>query len=195
MIGIPLGLLYANAVEWLVHKYVLHGPGKNPNSFWHFHWGEHHKHSRRHNMYDPDYERSIFSWNARGREALGIALMGAVHAPLLPVAPFFTATVFYGCVNYLYRHKKAHLDPNWARLHMQNHYDHHMGPDQDANWCVTRPWFDWVMGTRKPYAFSLAETRAQLRRLRKTLKRRALPGLNRLVSPPPSNGNIVTGAA
>jgi hypothetical protein len=26
-----------------------------------------------------------------------------------------------------------------------------MGPNQDANWCVTRPWFDQLMGTRVPY--------------------------------------------
>ena len=79
MIGIPVGLLYANAVEWLVHRYVLHGPGKNPDSFWRFHWAEHHKNSRKNNMYDADYEKSIFDWNARGKEAFGIACMGALH--------------------------------------------------------------------------------------------------------------------
>lgn len=28
------------------------------------------------------------------------------------------------------------------------HYDHHMNSNQDANWCVTKPWFDYLMGTR-----------------------------------------------
>ena len=28
MIGIPLGLLTANAVEWTLHKYVLHERGR-----------------------------------------------------------------------------------------------------------------------------------------------------------------------
>ena len=81
MIGIPMGLLYANAVEWLVHRYVLHGPGKNPRSFWRFHWAEHHKNSRKNGMYDADYEKSLFDWNARGKEAFGIALMGAAQVP------------------------------------------------------------------------------------------------------------------
>ena len=40
---------------------------------------------------------------------------------------------------------------DWARENLPWHYDHHMGPDQNANWCVTKPWFDHVMGTRKPY--------------------------------------------
>ncbi len=31
------------------------------------------------------------------------------------------------------------------------HYDHHMGKDQNSNWCVTHPLFDMVLGTRKEY--------------------------------------------
>ena len=46
------------------------------------------------------------------------------------------------------------------------HYDHHMGPNQNANWCVTRPWMDIVMGTREPYAGTDRE--------RATLARRAV---------------------
>jgi len=195
MIGIPMGLLYANAVEWLVHRYVLHGPGKDPRSFWRFHWAEHHKNARRNNMYDADYEKSIFDWNARGKEALGIAFMGALHAPLFPVAPYFTATVAYACFNYIYRHKKAHLDPEWARMHMTSHYDHHMGQNQDANWCVTRPWFDWILGTRERYAFTKPEAQRRLRELKKSLRRKLAPRLARVPSAPPSNENATSGAA
>jgi hypothetical protein len=163
MIGIPLGLLYANAVEWAVHRYVLHGPGKKKNSFWRFHWAEHHKNSRKHGMYDVDYEKSLFDWNARGKEAFGIGLLALAHAPLLPAFPYFTAALWYSCFNYLYRHKKSHLDPEWARHHMPGHYDHHMGRNQDANWCVTRPWFDHLMGTRVRYAFTAEEEKVRLR--------------------------------
>jgi hypothetical protein len=28
-----------------------------------------------------------------------------------------------------------------------------MGKDQNANWCVTHPFFDYVMGTRKKYRY------------------------------------------
>ena len=48
-------------------------------------------------------------------------------------------------------HKRAHLDPEWAKRHVPWHYDHHMGPDQDANWCTLLPWFDDLMKTRRPY--------------------------------------------
>ncbi len=170
MIGFPLALLYANAGEWLLHRYLLHGPGKRKGSFWSFHFHEHHRASRRHDMFDDSYERPPLGLHAQGKETLGIALLVGVHLPLGLVAPGFTAGVVWSAVSYYRRHKRAHLDPGWARLHLPWHYDHHMGPDQDANWCVSRPWFDHLMGTRKPYVGTPreAEDRARRRRRRPT---------------------------
>jgi sterol desaturase/sphingolipid hydroxylase (fatty acid hydroxylase superfamily) len=153
MLGIPLGLLYANASEWLIHKYVLHGLGKKKKSFFSFHWAEHHRACRKHEFYDPDYQRSVFGQHAQGKEALALAALVVLHAPLLPVAPYFTATVWYSAANYFYKHRRAHLDPEWAKKHLKHHYDHHMGREQDANWGVTRPWFDWLLGTRIDYQY------------------------------------------
>ncbi len=152
MIGIPLGLAYTNAGEWLIHKYLLHDLGKKKTSFWSFHFHEHHKACRKNAYADPNYERSLFGWHSQSKEALGLLALGVAHAPLLPVAPFFTSTVWYGLINYYRVHKRSHEDPEWGREHVPWHYDHHMGPNQDANWCVTKPWFDKVMGTRLHYA-------------------------------------------
>jgi sterol desaturase/sphingolipid hydroxylase (fatty acid hydroxylase superfamily) len=146
-------------------------------------------------MYDADYEKSILDWNARGKEAFGIALLGVLHTPMFPVAPYFTGTVLYACFNYIYRHKKAHLDPAWARVHMTGHYDHHMGQDQDANWCVTRPWFDWLVKTRKPYAFTESETRRRFKHLQKALGQALSRQQRRPSSLPPLNDNVSTAAA
>ena len=82
---------------------------------------------------------------------LSLAAVVVGHLPLLPMAPFFTATVWYSTARYYYIHRKAHLDPHWAKEHVPWHYDHHMGRDQNANWCVTHPFFDIVMGTRKEF--------------------------------------------
>jgi hypothetical protein len=148
MIGVPLGLLYMNAGEWLIHKYVLHGLGKRKDSFWSFHWREHHQHARKHEFYDHDYERSPWGRHAQGKEAGALIGVALLHAPLLPIAPFFTVTVWWCTYRYYQIHKRSHLDPEWAKRNLPWHYDHHMGPNQDANWCVTQPWFDHVMGTR-----------------------------------------------
>lgn len=164
MLGIPLGLLYANAGEWFIHKHVLHGLGKNRNSMWNFHWHDHHRACRQNDHADPGYKKLVLEWNAQGKEAVALAALGAAHAPLLPVAPFFTATVWYSILNYYRVHKRAHVDPEWARHNLPWHYDHHMGRDQDQNWCVTRPWFDLIMNTRIPYAGTEHERKKQKRR-------------------------------
>ena len=93
-------------------------------------------------------------------------------APMFPVAPFFTGTMWYSAVNYYFKHKKSHLDPQWCREHMPWHYDHHMGPNQDMNWCVTKPWFDIIMGTREAYVGTEREAQDEARR-RKLAERRA----------------------
>ncbi len=151
MIGIPLALAASNAAEWLIHKHVLHGLGKKKGSFWSFHWHEHHGNVRRNDHYDEAYQRSVIGWHGQAKEALGLLGMAAVHLPLLPVAPFYTGTVWYCIANYYRVHKRSHVDPEWAREHLPWHYDHHMGPDQDCNWGVTKPWFDNLLGTRAPY--------------------------------------------
>ena len=173
MFGIPLGLLYANAGEWAIHKYVLHGLGKKKTSFWAFHWHEHHGASRRSGFADPNYEKPTFGWHAQGKEAFGLVGLAALHLPLLPVAPFFTGAVLYSIARYHRVHKRSHLEPEWAREHLSWHYDHHMGPDQDANWCVSKPWFDIIMKTRKPYAFTEREERDIARRLDRAERKRA----------------------
>ena len=163
MIGIPLGIAYSNASEWLIHKYVLHGLGRDKKNFWAFHWHEHHKKARTHDMFDDQYNGSLLSavmkgeWNAKTKEAAGLILAALAHAPLLPVAPFFTLTVWACSANYYRVHKRAHLDPAWARDHLPWHVDHHMGKNQDANWGVTWPLFDWILQTREKYTGTDAE--------------------------------------
>ena len=164
MIGIPLGLAAANLTEWVVHKYVLHGLGQNKKSFWSFHWHTHHGNARKNGHLDSDYTGSVFEWNGQGKEALALVAGGVAMLPLLPVAPLFTMTVAYSSWNYYRKHKRAHLDPEWARRNLPWHYDHHMGPNQHANWCVTKPWADIVLGTRERYVGTAKERRDQEKR-------------------------------
>lgn len=147
MIGIPVALLYANAFEWWAHKHLLHGLGKTKHSFFAFHFFDHHRAARKHGMRDDGYAQGVFGGAPQRKEALLLTGLVAVHLPLMPVAPFFTATVAYSAVNYWRTHKRAHLDPAWADAHLPWHVEHHMGRNQDANWCVTHPFFDHLMGT------------------------------------------------
>ncbi|MGQ0530769.1 MAG: hypothetical protein ACT4PG_13385 [Panacagrimonas sp.] len=149
MMGIPLGLLTANAAEWVIHKHVLHGWGGKRGKFWSFHFHEHHREVRQNHYHDPNYRRFPLGLHAQGKEAWGLIGMSAAVAPLFPVAPFFVGTLWYSAANYYRIHKRSHLDPAWGQARIPWHYDHHMGRNPSANWCVTRPWFDYVMGTRE----------------------------------------------
>jgi hypothetical protein len=144
-----LGLIYANAGEWLMHKYILHGLGKKPHSFWAYHWHDHHAICVKNLMFDQGYQSLILTqWNVQTKELLVLAVIVLLHIPLLMFFPVFTGMVYASLMLYYYKHRKAHLDPVWAKRHLLWHYDHHLGNNCDANWCVTFPWFDYLMGTR-----------------------------------------------
>ena len=177
MIGIPLGIVYANAFEWVIHKHLLHGLGRNKKSFWAFHWHEHHKKARKHDMHDDQYAgRNVFvailkgDQTAKTKEAVGLIAASALHLPLLPIAPLFTVTVWACAANYYRVHRRSHLDPVWAEEHVPWHVDHHMGKNQDANWCVTWPLTDWIMGTREKYVGTPAWLEAKARAAREASK-------------------------
>ncbi|MBI3724216.1 hypothetical protein HY251_09730 [bacterium] len=174
MIGIPLGLIFANAVEWFAHKHALHGRGRRRESFFSFHFHDHHQAARRNGMIDPRYQAGVgLSWDPRTKEIASIVVLELFFLPLAPVAPFFVGTLVYSAFDYYRKHQRSHQDPAWAREHLPWHYDHHMGPNQDSNWCVTRPWFDHLMGTREPYAGTEREARDLLRSRERELARSA----------------------
>jgi hypothetical protein len=165
MIGVPIGWLYINASEWLIHKHVLHGLGRNRNSFWSFHWHEHHRESRRGDMADAQYQRPLFrAWDAQTKEVTALLAGAFLHAPLLLRFPWFTGTVWFFMWRYYRVHKKAHRDPTWAREHLPWHADHHLGRNQNMNWCVTHPFFDHLMGTRVRYIGTAQEQEDRARR-------------------------------
>jgi sterol desaturase/sphingolipid hydroxylase (fatty acid hydroxylase superfamily) len=167
MIGIPLALFMFNAGEWAAHKYLLHDRGKDKRSAFAFHFHGHHQSVRRNGMYDPDYEGPVWSTTTQAREAIGLAAIGLLHAPLFPVAPFYVATTWWCLDHYRRVHKRAHVDPEWGRRHLPWHYDHHMGPNQDRNWCVVWPWFDDLVGTRRRFVGTAKELADRVRTQRR----------------------------
>ncbi len=149
---LALGFIYANAGEWSMHKYVLHGLGKHRRSFWAYHLYGHHVASSQNAMFDPGYQRiDLSQWNAQTKELWVLFAIVLIHIPLFLVAPVFTWALYGSLGVYYFKHRKAHLDPAWARRHLRWHYDHHLGPAAYANWCVSWPWFDYLLGTRVQY--------------------------------------------
>lgn len=164
MIGLPLGWAYGHVAEWALHRFVLHGAGKKRGHPLSFHFHEHHRASRLNNFHDDIYDGHPFKWNSGGKELVGLAALAAAHIPLVTVAPWFTAAVVASGVHYYRFHKRTHVDPEWTKQHAPWHYDHHMGPNQDANYGVRSDWVDRLMGSREPYLGTPRAARDEARR-------------------------------
>lgn len=146
------GLLYVNLLEWFIHKHILHGLGSKKKSFWSFHWHRHHRTCRQSNFSDEDYSQPM-KWGTTGKEVFGLCLLVLIHLPVLLLSVPLFLGMTSGAALYYVLHKKAHKDPSWGRAWLPWHYDHHMGRNQNKNWCVTYPFWDYVFGTRKKFKY------------------------------------------
>ena len=137
--SVLLGFLYANFLDWYVHI-LLHKP-KGKSKF-KFHW-KHHGMARKNGNLDLDYKKKIF------HNETWLTLLGAaIHIPLIWVsAPFAIIAILYALF-YLTIHRQTHIHVNFFKKWMPWHYEHHMGRNQNANWCVVCPLMDHIMGTR-----------------------------------------------
>jgi hypothetical protein len=161
--GFVVGVVTANAFEWVAHKYLLHGtPRKGQPRFspspasMESHW-THHRMVRKTAFGDECYAHGL-SHDRTRLELLSLGVVAGAMTVFWPVSRGFVLASWYSAGHYFYVHRRAHLDPAWAQKRIPWHYDHHMNTIQDANWCVTRPWFDYVMGTREASDVALMES-------------------------------------
>lgn len=148
LLQLAAGFLYANLFEWLWHKYVFHGLGKKKKSRFSSHWRKHHRAVRKNSYIDEAYKEFSGFTKDPMREVYELLLAALVHSPLFFIFPYFAGWLWFHAGLYFYIHRKSHLNPDWAKKWVPWHYDHHMGKNQDANWCVTFPFWDYILGTR-----------------------------------------------
>jgi hypothetical protein len=144
-----LGLLMANAGEWTIHKYILHGLGKHKNSIWAYHWHKHHQACSKNAMLDEGYRHLSLTWNTQTKELVFILFAVLSQLPFITLAFWYVAGFYLSICAYYYVHRKSHVDAKWAQQHLLWHYEHHLGSDPNSNWCITWPLFDYLMGTRR----------------------------------------------
>ena len=144
MFGFVFGFLYGSLLEYLIHDLVFHRMGKKKGSIWSYHLRGHHALAKKNKFLDQTKSKV---------ETYGLLILIAIHLPLLLVSVGFTIGVVTYAVAFNLLHGFQHRHPEFTKKYMKWHWDHHMGPREcvEANWCVTFPLFDYVMGTRKPY--------------------------------------------
>ncbi|MDO8511198.1 MAG: hypothetical protein Q7S55_03465 [Nanoarchaeota archaeon] len=143
---VAAGYMYVKVFENLAHKYLLHDLGKKKESLWRFHFHEHHKAAIKHGMLDPAYFEPWWLNHSRAKEVASLIGAFGVHLPLAKKHPYFVAGVGIGVLEYYYKHKKSHTEPEWAWEHMQNHVKHHL-LGQNNYWGVTSGLVDRLVGT------------------------------------------------
>ena len=145
-----LGLLVANAGEWVIHRYVLHGWGQHPDSFWAYHLYEHHVVAKQFNMLDAAYQKWPVFWNSQAKELLVLVCILLLNLPFFWWANGYAWAIYFSIFTYYFLHRQAHCDRNWAKTVLPWHYQHHLMND-NANWCISHPLFDYLMNTRRHY--------------------------------------------
>lgn len=138
------GFLIANYLDWAIHKYVLHGLGKNPSSWFHYHF-EHHYICNKNNGKD------LFTYNKNPikkthlKELFSLCLGSFLLYTLFHYMGFSVlgSVVLLYAVLYYVLHRLAHKNVGLLPWHA----DHHI--TQTGNWCVVVPAFDLLAGTRK----------------------------------------------
>jgi sterol desaturase/sphingolipid hydroxylase (fatty acid hydroxylase superfamily) len=168
---VVLGVLVSNFLEWSLHKYVLHVWAKSKRSPFSSHWHQHHNVVRKTGGFDHGYDTVWDIYSEGTRELLGIFLLALLQIPTFFIFPAYAVTTVVMTVAYYLVHRKSHVDPEWGRRNLTWHYDHHMGPNQDSNWCVTFPLFDYILGTRVKYVGTAREKSDIEKRLAKEVSR------------------------
>jgi hypothetical protein len=139
-VAIVASVVMANFYEWWIHKYILHILGRKKGNFWRFHWSTHHRVCRGNNNHD---DKIYF------KEVITLVLLVVAHIPVFYIYPVVFATIAVYAVLYYTFHRYSHLNPRWGKRYMPWHWDHHMGRNQDANWCILFPLFDYLLSTRE----------------------------------------------
>lgn len=141
-----LAFLIGNFVEWFAHKYILHNFEIKKLSKYHF--GRHHRRARQNEGHDRDYLTfPPTKWESGLHEIFSLILVVMIALPFAFISFWlWTFLCFHACL-YYYLHRRMHIDPAWGRKWFPWHWRHHMGKNQNANWGVTTPMFDYVFGT------------------------------------------------
>jgi len=137
LMSVFVGILYANAAEYSVHRYLFHGLGKKASSIFAFHLREHHLISRRNNFFD---------FRVSGKELVGMPVGILLHLPLILISPVLFWTVATYGILFVVIHNMLHKYPQFAKRYLWWHWNHHMR-NQNKSWGVVLPITDLLTGT------------------------------------------------
>lgn len=150
--------VYGHFLEYLAHRFYLHGRYSVTKKAFASHFRNHHTSSRKNRMEDPKYSYlHIDLYNDFEQKTLFFTAV--IHAPIAFISPYAYGTLVFSTISYFIVHHLSHRRPIWGRRYVPWHYAHHLGADQHKNWGVRLPIFDYLFGTHAKYVGTEKETR------------------------------------
>lgn len=160
LLAIPLTYLFANAVEWWAHKYLLHHRNPLAPMLYDQHTPKHHVVYTHEDMAIRDLrEFRLVLIPAYGIMLIGLSILPVsalvAHFTTHNIGALYAATAMLYAVSYEWLHLSYHVDPqsrlgrNAVIRHLRAHHTTHHDPRlmQTHNFNVTVPLMDHVMGT------------------------------------------------
>lgn len=160
-LAVPATIVFANFFEWWAHKHVLHRRRKLFGILYEKHTPLHHRLYRRHDMAVKEYRELAFVLIP----AAGVLGIVIIASPIALAAGLVFGSnvgwlvmliqalymVMYELFHLSYHLPKDHPVRRLLRRPAEHHSRHH-DPElmQKANFNVTLPLADWVLGTRAP---------------------------------------------
>jgi hypothetical protein len=144
-VGIPLGLLYANAFEYFFHRFLLHPPGRTLAKY----------HMLHHSTWGTPDEPLYVNF---AKNPLIVVLLFTIHAAPIVALEYvlragFAPGMMVGFVVYFVAYEEIHWRihfggwlPGWLESARKHHLMHHAAAEDRFN--VFLPLFDWVFGPR-----------------------------------------------
>ena len=140
---------YGHAIEYILHRWLLHKWGAKRGRILSFHFHGHHRSARLNGFYDQAYEGFPLRLNAALKEIISLLFLLVLHLPVLWFFPWAFLVLFLSMCRYYQVHKKSHKNPQWARENLPWHYQHHMLLNQNKNFGVRSDFIDKIAGTRQ----------------------------------------------
>ena len=150
MIGFAIGLLYSNGFEYFFHRWALHRIGSR---FAEGH-SKHHESSGK-----PNQEEHLNFFSGSSIHVVILFLVNMM--PFLVGEWAFDSRIFpgvlIGFVVYFIGmeeiHRRAHTDVGWIpqswRKHHMIHHGHGLDANEDTNFNIFLPLFDWLLRTKQ----------------------------------------------
>ena len=137
VIEVLVAILYANLLEYVIHRYLFHGLGKSSSSMFAFHLRDHYIIARKNGFTDKRISR---------KEIISILAAILIHSPLAYLSPvFFYSVSTYGLL-FVVIHNTLHYYPAFAKRFFWWHWNHHMR-NQNKSWAVVIPIIDILTKT------------------------------------------------